>query len=92
MKLREASTLVMDGRAWYPGALSVKLELFGPEADFRQHLVDYLGGVLDTLDGSSGNTFTFLPIVYEDDCQVAEVEVRFIEAESTRYAIIAEFL
>jgi len=47
---------------------------------------------MDTLDGSSGVHFTYLPIVYEDDCQVSDGRTKFIRAESPRYELKVTFL
>jgi len=91
-KLRDAGTSAMDGRAWYVGPVSVQLTVHGPTDAFGRRLNDYLGGVLDTLDGSSGSTFTFLPIVFEDDCQVAAYQVQRIDGDQQRYSVVVEFL
>ena len=47
---------------------------------------------MDTLDGSSGFTFTYLPIAFEDDCQVCECHNQFVESSETFYEIEIEFL
>jgi len=46
----------------------------------------------DTLDGSSGDQFTYLPIVFEDDCQVASVKSVFQKSEDTWYALEISFM
>jgi hypothetical protein len=46
---------------------------------------------MDTLDGSSGVHFTYLPIVNEDDCQVFRTESRFIKSDKCYYRVIIGF-
>ena len=74
----------MNGRAWSHGAISIKLILYAPSFEKGKSLVDYSGGIYDTLDGSSGSTFTYLPIAYNDDCQISneikyKLEIEFLE-------------
>ena len=69
---------------WYPGPVAIEFTLRGPE-DFSQvagadyadgkpcALLDYAAGIEDTLDGCHGFSFTYLPVVFEDDCQIAEI-------------------
>jgi hypothetical protein len=87
LTLRKAATVAMDGRAWSFGAVALDMTIFGPTHLDRWGLNDYLGGVMDTLDGSSGQTFTYLPIVYEDDCQVCEVTSDWIEHPQNSYRL-----
>ena len=47
---------------------------------------------MDTLDGSHGPSFTYLPIVYQDDCQVAAALTRLVTSEFTEYQIRITFL
>ena len=77
----------MDGRAWYFGAIALDMTIFGPTHLDRWRLNDYMGGVMDTLDGSSGQTFTYLPIVYQDDCQVCEIASDWIEHPQNSYRL-----
>jgi hypothetical protein len=51
-----------------------------------------MSGIMDALDGSSGPTFTYLPIVYQDDCQVAKSSFQFEQADQERYRLVVEFL
>ncbi|HEX6372490.1 MAG TPA: hypothetical protein VF006_26455 [Longimicrobium sp.] len=74
------------------GPVGLDLTIYAPQLAPGYTLVDYLGGVMDTLDGSSGYTFTFLPIVYEDDCQVVISNMRFVHSESVRYTLRVTFL
>lgn len=89
-RLREEATKVMAGRRWYDGPVRMEFTLYAPKLDKR--LLDYVAGVEDTLDGSHGCEFTYLPIVYQDDCQICSIEYRFVEAEEVRYVVEVVFL
>jgi hypothetical protein len=67
----------MAGRTWSHDAIGLDLDVHAPTLEPGHALVDYLGGVMDTLDGSHGAHFTYLPIVYNDDCQVCDSASRF---------------
>lgn len=82
----------MAGRAWVFSPVKIVLTVFGPPISRRHSLADYLSGILDTLDGSSGFTFTYLPIVFEDDSQVSEAEFSWVEAAESSYRIKVQFL
>lgn len=90
--LRRAAAEAMRGRAWYRGPVQLDVTIYGPSLPRNRTLLDYAGGVMDTLDGSHGPTFTYLPIVYEDDCQVVGGRHRFIESSSETYAVLIVFL
>lgn len=68
--LREAAIRAMDSRAPYRGPVKLDFDMHAPAFEVGRALIDYTGGIQDTLDGSHGMEFTYLPIVYEDDCQV----------------------
>jgi hypothetical protein len=74
MKLRHAAIREMAGRKWYEGAVALELTYRAPEplSVFDQRFLD---GVMDTLGGSHGPSFIYLPIVYLDDCQVSSAQV-----------------
>lgn len=80
----------MRQRAWYLGPVALDVIISGPE--LTAPLIDYVGGIMDTLDGSHGPTFTYLPIVYEDDCQVCAGFHRFRQAETISYVVRVTFL
>jgi len=82
----------MGGRAWYFGPIGLDLTIHAPKLHPNRSLNDYMGGVMDTLDGSSGFTFTYLPIVYEDDCQVWTGRNKFVESQDEYYEIQIEFM
>jgi hypothetical protein len=90
--LRQASSKAMAGRAPYRSAVSIGFEMHAPGDEDRWNLNDYLGGIMDTLDGSHGDTFTYLPIVFEDDCQVSFVRSDYKKDDKTFYIIKLEFL
>ena len=71
VRLRASAVSLMDGRAPYRGIVGIELTMFCKELYRWDVLNEFMGGVMDTLDGSHGPTFTYLPIVYEDDCQVS---------------------
>lgn len=82
----------MDGRAWYFGPVKLDLIIRSPQKMKYWEIIEYVGGIMDTLDGSSGVHFTYLPIVYEDDCQVAIGDSRHELADQESYEIEITFL
>ena len=90
--LREAAEKEMDGRAWYFGPVKLDLIIRSPQEMKYWEIIEYVGGIMDTLDGSSGVHFTYLPIVYEDDCQVAMGDSRHEFADQESYEIEITFL
>jgi len=85
--LRKSAAIAMAGRAWYFGPVELHLTVFGPNSSEYRRLNNYLGGIMDTLDGSSGRTFTYLPIVFQDDCQVDEAHTEWVENPETLYRL-----
>ena len=57
--LRTAAAQAMAGRAWYFEAIGLDLTLYAPRLHDGCSVSDYLSGIMDTLDGSSGPTFTY---------------------------------
>jgi hypothetical protein len=92
LALRQAATVAMAGRAWVFDAVALDLTLYAPTGVDRWALLEFQGGIMDTLGGSSGQTFTFLPIVYEDDAQVCDLTQRWTHSETTRYVLIIKFI
>ncbi len=91
LDLGNAATKAMKGRKWYDGPVNLNFIFYAPKLERR--LLDYIGGVMDTLDGSHGMSFTYLPIVYQDDCQVVSTEkARHIVSKKTRYLVEIIFL
>ena len=76
----------MAGRAWVFGPIAANITLFGPLND-GSSMLDYMSGVADTLDGSSGPTFTYLPVVFEDDCQIVRSETKLQDYPTNKYMI-----
>lgn len=91
LRLRVAATEAMAGRQWFCGAIALDLVIFSPSI-LPHHLNDYLGGVMDTLDGSHGAYFTYLPIVYQDDCQVVAASSELRPAAEYRYTLGVSFV
>jgi hypothetical protein len=90
--LRQAATDQMGGRAPYRCAVRMHLVIHAPHFDKNRHLIDYEGGVADTLDGCHGDTFTYLPVVFEDDCQIVDGGSQFIKDNRAWYEVRIEFL
>ncbi|MBB5034251.1 hypothetical protein [Prosthecobacter vanneervenii] len=90
--LREAATNAMRGRQWFLGTVGLDLLMFGPE---RLHWLvanEYIGGIMDTLGGCHGTSFTYLPVVYQDDCQVISMSTNFQIESSPRYTLDVSFI
>jgi hypothetical protein len=92
LALRQTATDVMDGRAWSSGPIGIDFALFAPSLPKNLSLLDFASGIEDTLDGSSGYTFTFLPIVFEDDCQICRLQCSYVKSESTHYRVVVRFM
>ncbi len=90
--LRNAATKAMDGRAWYFGPVSINLVIYCNQDTERWGLNEYLDGIMDTLDGSSGIHFTYLPIVFEDDSQVSEAKTSYSKSKNESYDLKIVFL
>lgn len=90
VRLREAAIKVMNGRECYSGPIAMECSLHAPRLERR--LLDYVAGIEDTLDGSHGPNFTYLPIVYQDDCQICELRSQFVESAETFYTVRINFL
>ena len=90
--LRQVAMQAMAGRAPYRGAVGLDLDMHAPQFEKNRSLTDYMGGVIDTLDGSHGVEFTYLPVVYEDDCQVASGRNQFHPSASKFYELTIHFL
>ena len=82
----------MCGRAWYFGAIRMDFALFAPGFERGLILLDYAAGIEDTLDGGHGPGFTYLPIIYQDDCQICDGVHRLVRARRTHYTVAIEFL
>ena len=88
--LRREAARIMAGRRWYDGPVAMKLTLRSNTLD--KPLVDYCGGVMDSLDGSHGDTFTYLPIVVQDDCQICSGESEFVKDSESSYTVEITFM
>lgn len=92
MALRGAAIEAMAGRKWYEGGVRVDFLHLSPEQGGVIGPHDYFGGILDTIGGSHGFTFIYLPIVYLDDSQAIKSTLRREVAPSERYEVEIEFL
>jgi hypothetical protein len=90
--LRRAAMDQMAGRAPYRGPVRIEFVMHAPEFEKNRNLTDYYDGISDTLDGSHGETFTYLPIVYEDDCQIVDFKSQFLKDDRVWYELKIEFL
>jgi len=91
-RLRREAIVAMAGRAWYRGPVLLDIEIWVTQLEANRTLLDYVGGILDTLDGGHGMHFTYLPVVYEDDCQVATGKWRIYKGSpDNRYRVHATF-
>lgn len=90
-KLRQEAIKAMAGRKWYDDVVQLIVKLFASSLD--RPLIDYIGGIADTLDGSHGEQFTYLPIVYQDDCQICDLgESEFIKSDKVYYYVEVLFM
>jgi hypothetical protein len=90
--LRKRAIEVMAGRAWSSGPIGMEFVLFAPARPVKPTMLDFAAGIEDTLDGSSGCTFTFLPILFQDDCQICKSHSQFEYSAETRYRVAVTFL
>jgi hypothetical protein len=88
--LRTAAIVAMSGRARYLGPIELNVVISAPSLDMS--LLDYMSGIMDTLDGSHGPSFTYLPIVYQDDCQIVSSKFGFRKSQNTSYHVEVVFL
>ena len=78
----------MAGRAWIVGPVRIEFVLCAPGFESGKVLLDYVSGIEDTVDGSSGYTFTYLPIVIEDDCQICQCKARLVVSKEVSYRTV----
>jgi hypothetical protein len=96
LDLRRAATVAMDGRSWYDGEVQLKVTFFFPGRKWPDKLVDdrelyYFSGIMDTIDGSHGKSFTYLPIVIQDDAQVRLGEWEVVDSNYPHYEVEVVF-
>ena len=90
--LRNTAIKVMAGRAPYRNAIHLEILIYASKFEQGKTLSDYFGGIMDSLDGSHGCNFTYLPIIYEDDCQVCGFEGKLAIQEKERYEVVVTFI
>lgn len=81
----------MNGRAWSCGTISLSFTAHISDFDKNKKLNDYLAGIMDTLDGSHGERFTYLPICFQDDCQVNSAQCEVVDSQEPYYEVIIRF-
>ena len=91
VSLRNAATKAMNGRAWYFGPIGIDFIFYVKEYFTVDEYISYVGGIADTLCGGCGVHFTYLPIVYEDDCQICESNMKQIVSNSQGYSLLIKF-
>ena len=92
VNLRQAGIYAMNGRAWSHLPIQMDFILYAKELEKNKSLLDYTAGIGDTLDGSSGCTFTYLPVIFEDDCQICKSSSKFIFSNITKYHLRFEII
>jgi hypothetical protein len=90
--LRESATRAMNGRKWYEGPISLEIMMYAKGFEKGKNAVDYMGGIMDSIDGSHGIAFTYLPIVIQDDCQVTSGTFSLRKLNRNQYQVIVTFL
>ena len=92
--LRCKAIEAMQGRKWYDGPVEVEFTLYAPVSPQKDiwDLEAYFGGIADTLDGSHGFTFTYLPVVYQDDHQIKSAVMKIVDSSETKYTLKITFL
>ena len=85
--LRNSAIKAMNGRAWVSSEVEILLTIRSPKEMSIHSRSEYLGGIMDALDGGSGFTFTYLPIVFEDDSQVSSCSIDWKKSLEASYLI-----
>ncbi len=91
MALRQAAIEAMGGRKWYEGPIQLELVYKAPDPPSIARGA-YADGVSDTLGGSHGPTFVYLPIVYLDDGQICVMRARAETAPIEESEVTITFL
>ncbi len=92
VRFREAAISAMNGRAWYSGPVAISVTISAPSLEEGITIRNYVAGIENALGGSSGSEFTYLPIVFEDDCQVVIYRHKFIQSEQISYVVEIELI
>jgi hypothetical protein len=92
MGLRNAAIKAMAGRKWYEGPVQLELLYLSPQNGSVSGQPYYLSGVMDTIGGSHGPSFIYLPVVYLDDGQVVKSGIRREIASMESYVLTIDFL
>jgi hypothetical protein len=89
MALRLAAIEAMAGRKWFEEAVELRLVYRAPQPGAG---LAYMSGIMDTIGGSHGPSFIYLPIVYLDDCQVVISRFSAEIASTENYELDVTFL
>lgn len=81
----------MAKRAWSNEAIAITLVIHAAYLDENKIIPDYLSGVLDALDGSHGESFTYLPVCFQDDCQVVSSLTQHVHSSESFYELEIRF-
>lgn len=81
----------MGGRAPFRGPIQLDIVMYAAQFEPKLLSADYMGGIMDTLDGSHGSSFTYLPVVYEGDCQVCSGKFQLFADQDEHYEIRVTF-
>ena len=46
----------------------------------------------DIIDGSSGFTFTYIPVIFEDDCQICKMISKLVLSDAIKYKLRFEII
>jgi hypothetical protein len=97
LDLRQAATSAMDGRSWYDREVQLRVVFRFPDKKWPDKLegdwaLPYVSGIMDTIDGSHGTSFTYLPIVFQDDAQVRLNGWFVVDSEAPSYEIQIDFV
>ena len=90
LALRDAAKKAMAGVPYYKGQVGIKFHYV--RKDGEKPIWRYLSGICDTLDGSHGFTFHWVPVVFLDDCQVVHITATQEHGEKDKYFLEIEFL
>lgn len=90
LELRKAAQKAMRKWKYYMGPVEIKMHYVRHKGD--KSIFDYAGGICDTLDGSHGFNFHWLPIVFLDDCQVVKIKMTQEKGERDEYFLEINFL
>jgi len=90
LKLRKTAKVAMKNREYHRGPVAIKFHYIRKEG--KRKIWEYLSGILDSLGGSHGFTFHWVPIVFLDDCQIQKIHISQETGKRDRYLLEIIFL